>query len=102
MNDIAGKSPTPNRRKRYHRASDRPVALTERDIDIIAHVARHRFLRSDHVAALVGGSQQRILRRLRLLFDNGYLDRPTAQLTVSAVRTPPVLELFDGRYLVPV
>lgn len=85
MNDIAGKPPTNNRRKRYHRADDRPVTLTERDIDIIARVARHRFLRSDHVAALVGGSQQRILRRLRLLFDHGYLDRPTAQLTYQHI-----------------
>jgi DNA-binding Lrp family transcriptional regulator len=79
---MKGVATTPvSRRKRYHRTSDRALALTERDIDIIAYVARHRFLRSDHVAALVGGSQQRILRRLRLLFDHGYLDRPTAQLT---------------------
>jgi DNA-binding Lrp family transcriptional regulator len=43
-------------------------------------VYRHRFLRSSDIANLVGGSRQQILRRLQLLFHNGYLTRPRAQL----------------------
>jgi hypothetical protein len=66
--------------KRFHR-SDTPPAfqLTERDLKLLAHVARHRFLSSAHLCALDGGSQQNVLRCLRVLFDHEYLDRPAAQ-----------------------
>jgi len=47
---------------------------------IIKHVSRHRFLRSWQVAALVGGSKQRVLRRLQLLYHHGFLERPRAQI----------------------
>lgn len=57
-----------------------PLWLEERDWQIIRLVHRHRFLRSDHIASFVGGSQQRIVRRLQLLFHHGYLERPHAQL----------------------
>jgi hypothetical protein len=56
------------------------MQLTERDLTILAHVARHRFLSSAQLIALDGGSPQNLLRALRLLFDHGFLDRPTAQL----------------------
>jgi hypothetical protein len=54
--------------------------LTERDLDIIRQVHRHRFLRSSHIISLVGGSPQQILRRLKLLYRHGYLERPRSQL----------------------
>ncbi len=57
-----------------------PLQLTERDREIIRLVHRHRFLRSHHIAALMGGSPQQILRRLKLLYHHGYLERPRAQL----------------------
>ena len=57
-----------------------PMQLTERDRLIIRQVHRHRFLRSSHIVALVGGSRQQILRRLKLLYHHGYLERPRAQL----------------------
>ena len=56
------------------------MELTERDIEILRHVGRHRFLRSTHILDLVPGSRQNILRRLQLLFHNGYLERPRAQV----------------------
>lgn len=56
------------------------MQLTERDRDILRHVHRHRFLRSSHFAALIGGSPQQLLRRLRLLYHHGYLERPRAQI----------------------
>ena len=56
------------------------MQLTERDRDILRHVHRHRFLRSSHLAALIGGSPQQLLRRLRLLYHHGYLERPRAQI----------------------
>jgi len=66
--------------KRFHRVSNPPAfELTRRDLNLLAHVARHRFLSSAHLCALDGGSPQNVLRSLRVLFDHGYLDRPAAQ-----------------------
>ena len=56
------------------------MQLEQRDCQIIRLVQRHRFLRSDQIVTLVGGSQQQILRRLKLLYHHGYLERPRAQL----------------------
>ena len=56
------------------------MRLTQRDREILSHVHRHRFLRSGHVTALVGGSRQHTLRRLQLLYHHGYLERPRCQI----------------------
>ena len=70
-----------NRSPRFRRvAAVAPIQLTQRDRDIIRLVHRHRFIRSHQIAALLGGSQQPIVRRLQLLFHHGYLERPRAQL----------------------
>lgn len=68
------------RRPRFRRIAVAPIQLTERDIEIIRHVHRHRFLRSSQIAALVGGSRQQVLRRLQLLYHHGYLERPRMQI----------------------
>ena len=57
-----------------------PIKLTERDHKILRLIHRHRFLRSHHIVALIGGSPQQLLRRLQRLFHHGYLERPRAQL----------------------
>lgn len=57
------------------------MQLTKRDRKILRLILQHRFLRSGHIAALLGGSKQQIIRRLQLLFHHGYLERPRAQLT---------------------
>lgn len=54
--------------------------ITQRDLEILRHVAEHRFIKSEWLVKLVGGSQQQVLRRLHLLYHHGYLDRPRAQL----------------------
>ena len=56
------------------------MRLTDRDVEIIRHVHKHRFLRSTHIISLLRDSTQPILRRLNLLYHNGYLDRPRAQI----------------------
>src|SRR5215213_10212110 len=57
------------RRPRFRRAAEPPAfRLTDDDVEIIRHIARHRFLRSTHIA------------RLLRLFHAGYVDRPRAQL----------------------
>ena len=56
------------------------MQLTERDRTIIRLVHRHRFLSSRQIIALVGDSQLQVLRRLKLLYHHGFLERPRAQL----------------------
>ncbi|HWY31195.1 MAG TPA: replication-relaxation family protein [Candidatus Acidoferrum sp.] len=56
------------------------MQLTKRDREVIRLVHRHQFLRSHQIISLVAGSRQQVLRRLKLLFQHGYLDRPRAQL----------------------
>ena len=46
-----------SRMPRFRRAPEPPAfRLTENDVEIIRQIARHRFLRSTHIAALVGRS----------------------------------------------
>ncbi len=56
------------------------MQLTERDRAIIRLVHRHRFIRSLQILALIGESEQQVLRRLQLLYHHGYLERPRMQL----------------------
>lgn len=69
------------RRPRFRRSPE-PVAfrVTEGDVLILRELLRHRFLRSTHIAALVGRSLDRTNDRLCRLFHAGYVDRPRAQL----------------------
>lgn len=69
------------RRPRFRRASEPPAfRLTDDDVVIIRQLARHRFLRSTHIAALIGRSLDRTNNRLSRLYHAGYVDRPRAQL----------------------
>jgi DNA-binding Lrp family transcriptional regulator len=71
----------PSRLPRFKRASAvAAMQLTERDHQIIRLVHQHRFLRSPQIVALIGDSSQPVLRRLRLLYHHGYLERPRAQI----------------------
>jgi hypothetical protein len=59
--------------------------ITARDEEILLAVARNRAIRSSGIVALLqarhpGTSEQKLLRRLRLLFDADYLERPHAQV----------------------
>lgn len=67
------------RKKRFRREPDGLIQVTERDLAILRHICRHRFLRSTHLQALVGGGQG-LLRRLAALYHHGYLDRPREQI----------------------
>lgn len=84
------------RAKRFERQPDTlpEPRLTSRDVAILRHVSRHRFLNSQQIRELVGESP-RIVRRLQSLFHAGYLDRPRAQLTyyASAGSSPLVYAL---------
>ncbi len=69
------------RRPRFRRASEPPAfRLTDDDVEIVRQLARLRFLRSTHIAALLNRSVDRTNDRLMRLFHAGYIDRPRAQL----------------------
>src|SRR5207249_3659204 len=62
------------RRARFRREpEDLGFELTERDREIVWHVARHRYLRSEHVRAVFGCRS--VLYRLQGLYHHGYLER---------------------------
>lgn len=66
---------------RFKRIPDlAPLVLTLRDHQIIRLTNRHRFLRSNQIAALLDCPSPSLLRRLQLLYHHGYLERPRAQL----------------------
>src|SRR6266567_2972417 len=59
--------------------------ITDRDEEILKIVARHRFITSAAIVALLAvmlpqSSDQQVLRRLQYLFHAGYLSRPKAQV----------------------
>lgn len=57
------------------------MRLTDDDLALIRHIAKHRFLRSPHLLRLMPHrSEKKLIERLGALFHNGFLDRPRAQL----------------------
>ena len=87
-----------SRNPRFRRAAEPPAfRLTDDDVTMIRLLARHRFLRSTHIAALVGRSLDRTNDRLSKLFHAGYVDRPRAQLDYypTAGSSPFVYALAD-------
>ena len=94
MSDVS----TTIRAKRFQRRqTPAPFELTQRDLDILGHVARHRFLSSEHLGRLDGGSEQNVLRILRVLFDHQFLDRPHTQLAHVPVSGPRPMVYGLGR-----
>ncbi|TRZ76373.1 MAG: hypothetical protein D4R93_03345 [Deltaproteobacteria bacterium] len=53
-------------------------AMQPRDIKILEAVFRHRFLTVSHIHALLGSSKSRLSLRCRVLWQDGYLERPKA------------------------
>ncbi|WP_292530875.1 replication-relaxation family protein [Methylocystis sp.] len=75
--------------KRFVRPDELPAfSLTPRSLRLLAHVARHKLIASDDLAALDGGSVQNAKRELRTLWAHGYLMRPEAQLWSVAITGP--------------
>jgi len=71
----------PERRTRFERERPPGLVITDRDIALLEATARHRFVRSTHLQALMPEEPPaKILRRLHKLYHNGYLDRPRAQI----------------------
>lgn len=59
------------------------MRLTDRDRDIILALHKYRFLTTDHLQTLTDTkSRWGMNARLRLLYDNKYIDRPKAQFAI--------------------
>ena len=87
----------PTRRPRFRRASEPPpFRLTDDDVEIVRHLARHRFLRSMHIAALVGRSLDRANDRLLRLFHAAYIE-PRAQLDFYPVGSASMVYALADR-----
>jgi hypothetical protein len=56
------------------------IEITDDDAEILRHVYRHRFIRAEDLYRLMGRSEDRLSRRLTLLYRAGFLDRPIAQI----------------------
>src|SRR5438093_1091714 len=96
MHDVPNAKRT--RQPRFRRAADPPpFRVTDQDVEIVHRIARHRFLRSTHIAALFSRSLDRTNDRLCRLFHAGYIDRPRAQLDYYATSgsTPMVYALAE-------
>jgi len=70
-----------NRRRLFTRqkADLPPLALTARDLRILALLDEYRFLNTPQIQALIGGSKRNVSERLSRLFQHGYVDRPAHQ-----------------------
>ncbi len=76
-----------------------PIQLTERDAAILKALHRYRFLTTDHLQTITGTeSRWGINKRLRLLYDHKYVDRPKAQAAIfsHADKRPTVYALGNA------
>lgn len=87
--------PTASRRPHFRRQAPPSLRITDDDIAIVRRVAKHRFLRSTHIARLLRRPPKKVVERLGALYHTGYLDRPRAQLDYYATsgRAPYVYAL---------
>jgi len=70
-------------RGRIFRRPDEPreLQLGERALDLLRHLALLRLASTGQLARLDGGSRQNVERLLLGLWENGYVERPEAQVT---------------------
>jgi DNA-binding transcriptional ArsR family regulator len=69
------------RRRFFERPEEpRKLRITARDIQLLRNLARLRLSSAAQLAALDGGSAQNVSRALLALFENGYVERPVAQV----------------------
>ena len=56
-----------------------PLEITKRDLLILELVQDYRFLNTEQIHALIGGSTRNVKERLSRLYQHAYLDRPAHQ-----------------------
>lgn len=79
---------TRERRRFFERPQQpRPLRITSRDIRLLRNISRLRLASAAQLAALDGGSAQNVSRALLALFENGYVERPFAQVASRLLET---------------
>jgi len=75
------RDPDKQRRRLFQRLESNlpPLEITKRDLAILELVGEYRFLNTEQIHALVGGSKHNVTERLSRLFHHAYLDRPPHQ-----------------------
>jgi hypothetical protein len=58
----------------------RVMRVTARDLSLLGNIGRFRLASASQLAALDGGSAQNVSRALLALWENGYVERPEAQV----------------------
>lgn len=70
-----------NRRRFFERPKEpRLIRITTRDMALLGNIARFRLISAADLARLDGGSAQNVSRALLALWENGYVERPEAQV----------------------
>jgi hypothetical protein len=69
-------SSVPQRQPRFQRSTAPAIEIGARDLLILSAVFQYRFLTASLLHRLLGGSKEGITRRLTLLWQHGFLDRP--------------------------
>ena len=72
------------RRRRFRRKEAEWKEPTARELALLGHIARHRFLSNADLAVLDGGSAQNVTRIMGSLYDRGLVERPKAQVSTWA------------------
>lgn len=76
------------KQSRLKRKKAAPIKLTHRDETILRALYKYRFLTTDHLQILTEtDSKWGINKRLRLLYDHKYVDRPKAQRAIFSHAT---------------
>lgn len=65
----------------------RSLRITARDLALLENIARLRMATTQQLAKLDGGSAQNVSRCLLALWENEYVDRPTAQVAARILHT---------------
>ena len=68
------------RASRTKRKTDpKSIMLTDRDVVVIEALFQYVILTTDHLYQLAGGGHDGFKRRMRFLYDAGYVARPSVQ-----------------------
>jgi len=84
---------------RLKRKTAQPIKLTDRDAEILKALHKYRFLTTDHLQTLTQTqSRWGMNKRLRLLYDHKYIDRPKGQSAIfsHAEKRPVVYALGNN------
>lgn len=89
-----------SRRSRFVRTPEQsPMILQDRDVKILETLYHYRFLTTTQIADLYFGSKSKALRRLRQLYDNGFVARIFRPVVVGSAEIIYYLDSYGVNVL---